>query len=62
MTTTYLDYFGCALQTEFFIADIQTLAFHYGAYKLRRRPNVTPLMLEPANGFALGAPKSCVAR
>lgn len=58
VTTTYLDYFGPAPRTEFFISDIQTLAFHYGAYKFRRMPNVTPALLEPGDGFALRAPRA----
>ena len=58
VTTTYLDYFGPAPRTRFFISDIRTLAFHYGAYKFRRTPNVTPISLEPGDGFALRAPQA----
>ena len=53
VTTTYSDFFGLGGLQRAYIADIQTLAFHYAAYKFKDRANVTPVLLVPDNDFGL---------
>jgi len=38
---------------KIYIADIQTLAFHYATYRFRYCSNVIPLLLTPENNFLL---------
>lgn len=51
--TTFFEFFGLRSKCEYHMADIQTLAFHYAAYKFRSHSNVQALMLSPENGFRL---------
>lgn len=53
VTLAYLTFFAQASQTRIVISDIPTLAFHYAAYTLGQRPNVTALELSAANEFAV---------
>jgi SAM-dependent methyltransferase len=53
IVTSYLEFFGPATETTFFVSDIQTLSFHYAAFKFRTRPNVVPTLLQPEHRFAL---------
>ena len=53
IVTSYLEFFGPATATTFFISDIQTLAFHYAAFKFRNRPRVISVLLRPDNRFTL---------
>ncbi|KPA15083.1 type 12 methyltransferase [Candidatus Magnetomorum sp. HK-1] len=45
--------FGKFKPEHIYIADIQTLAFHYGAFRFRHSSNITPLVLTPENNFEL---------
>lgn len=38
---------------KYYIADLQSLTFHYAAYSLRQHSRVTPLLLKPEKDFAL---------
>ncbi len=49
--TTFFEFLGFKKKCEYHLADIQTLAFHYGAYKFRAYKNVTPILLKPENEF-----------
>ena len=53
ITTALFEFFKLSKETKIFIADIQTIAFHYGAYKFRNCSNVIPLLLTPENDFLL---------
>jgi hypothetical protein len=53
IVTSYLEFFGPATTARFFVSDIQTLSFHYAAFKFRRRPNVIPRLLKPEDQFAV---------
>ncbi len=43
-------------QAKVYIADIQTAAFHYAAYRFRHAPNITPIPLLPETSFRLKLP------
>jgi hypothetical protein len=58
ITTNYFEFFRPKKDIEVYIADIQTLAFHYGAYKFRNCKNVIPVLLSPENNFQLDLNKS----
>lgn len=53
-TQYYLEFFDP--QAKAYIADIQTAAFHYAAYRFRKHPNVTAIPLLPEKDFALELP------
>jgi 2-polyprenyl-3-methyl-5-hydroxy-6-metoxy-1,4-benzoquinol methylase len=53
ITTTLFEFNAKAQQKKVYISDIQTLAFHYGAYKFRSAPRVEPILLRPENQFQL---------
>ena len=53
ITTALFEFFKLSKETKIFISDIQTIAFHYGAYKFRNCSNVIPLLLTPENDFLL---------
>ncbi len=48
---TSLFEFYTPMNQEIFIADIQTIAFHYAAYKFRKCSNVIPLPLLPESAY-----------
>jgi len=45
--------FGKIYPKRIYIADIQALPFHYGAYRFRNTSNVIPILLQPDNNFQL---------
>jgi len=51
--TTALYSFNRIKPEQVYLADIQTLPFHYGAYRFRHSSNITPLLLSPENDFTL---------
>jgi len=53
LTMSFFEFFKPARTSLFYMSDIQTLAFHYGAFRFRRCENVMPLLLHPENGFRL---------
>lgn len=46
-----------ASQIDMYIADIQTIAFHYACYRFRNHLNITPILLTPENNFCLKSDK-----
>lgn len=52
-TTSFCEFFKIPKKIKIFISDIQTLAFHYGAYKFRNCSNIIPILLVPENDFLL---------
>lgn len=55
ITTSLFEFLVDAPNIHFTIADIKTLAFHYGAYKFRACANVVPVLLEADTDFSLPA-------
>jgi len=53
VTTAFFDFYYSSRRVNVYIADIQTIAFHYGAYKFRRRTNVTPVLLLSEDNFQI---------
>lgn len=53
VTTSLFEFFRMRPEAQIYISDIQTLAFHYAAYRFRECSNVTPVLLRPENDFAL---------
>lgn len=53
ITTTLFEFSRSAANLRIFISDIQTLPFHYAAYKFQSCKNVTPIMLTPEEDFLL---------
>ena len=53
ITTSLFEFFKPDLVQQVYVSDIQTLAFHYAAYKFRERSNVLPVLLVPENNFQL---------
>lgn len=53
ITTSLFEFFEPPKDMQIYISDIQTLAFHYAAYKFRGCQNVVPWLLSPENGFLL---------
>jgi len=51
--TSLFEFFRMRPEAQVYISDIQTLAFHYAAYRFRECSNVTPVLLKPENDFAL---------
>lgn len=51
--TTLFDFFRLNKDIKIYISDIQTIAFHYAAYKFRSCSNVISLLLIPENNFLL---------
>lgn len=56
IASSLIEFFGLTDQ-KIYISDIQTLAFHYGAYKFRKHKNVTPVLLDPKDGFTPKSPE-----
>lgn len=56
ITTSLIEFYGLTDQ-KIYISDIQILAFHYAAYKLRKYPNVVPVLLDPEDGFFPKSPE-----
>jgi SAM-dependent methyltransferase len=54
VTTTFAEFFKRREISRAYIADIQTVSFHYAAFKFRLDPRVTPVLLRPDDDFALG--------
>lgn len=55
--TTLFEFFNLPKNVEIYIADIQTIAFHYASYKFRYCSNVNPILLMPDNDFLLDTDK-----
>ncbi len=53
ITTTIFEFFKLSKKTKIFISDIETIAFHYAAYKFQNCSNVIPILLVPENDFLL---------
>ncbi len=54
ITKTLFDfYYHKYANTKIYISDIQTVAFHYAAYRFRDKKNVIPILLIPENDFML---------
>jgi len=51
ITSTLFELHRPAREIEITISDIQTVAFHYGAYKFRECSNVHPVLLRPEKNF-----------
>lgn len=49
----YYELFKPKSQAEFYVADLQNLAFHYGAYRAQRNKRIKPLALLPEHDFQL---------
>ncbi len=53
ITTSLFEFYKLKKSTKIFISDIQTIHFHYAAFKFRKCSNVTPILLTPENDFLL---------
>ncbi len=53
ITTSLFEFHRLSKNIKIFISDIQTIAFHYAAFKFRRCSNVISVLLEPENNFLL---------
>ena len=53
ITTSLFEFYRPRENLQVYICDIQTLAFHYAAYRFRRCSNVKPILLVPENDFLL---------
>jgi SAM-dependent methyltransferase len=53
ITTALFEFFRLPKNIKIYISDIQTLAFHYAAYKFRGCSNVIPILLNPKKDFLL---------
>lgn len=53
VVTSLFEFFPAAKNRQIFIADIQTIAFHYATYKFRNCLKVTPILLTPEDRFQL---------
>ncbi len=53
ITTALYEFFHLHKNITIYLSDIQTIAFHYGAYKFRNCSNVIPILLTPENDFLL---------
>lgn len=58
ITTTLFEFFKPSSKMEIYLADIQTLSFHYAAYKFKNIPQVKPILLKPENNFLFSLKKS----
>jgi SAM-dependent methyltransferase len=54
ITASYFEFYAPKVAHRIILAEIETLAFHYGAYRFRRCSNVIPILLLPENDFQLG--------
>lgn len=52
ITTTLFEFYN-PKKMKIYIADIETLSFHYAVYKFRHNSNVSPIALKPKNDFLL---------
>ena len=52
ITTTLFEFYN-PKKMKIYIADIETLSFHYAAYKFRHNANVLPIALKPKSDFLL---------
>jgi len=55
ITASLFDLFGAGNRLKAYYSDIQTIAFHYAAYRFARYNNAKPLLLVPENDFSLPA-------
>ena len=53
IASSLLDFFGSKRNIRIYISDIQTIAFHYAAYRFSHFKNLVPLMLVPETNFKL---------
>ena len=53
ITASLLDFFSSKKSVKIYISDIQTIAFHYAAYRFLHFKNITPLLLVPETDFKL---------
>lgn len=53
ITTSFFEFFRPAEDVRIYISDIQTLPFHYAAFRFRKCANVSPVLLAPEDRFAL---------
>ncbi|MFN0132825.1 MAG: methyltransferase domain-containing protein [Phycisphaerales bacterium] len=62
VTSTLFEFTRPSRDVRITIADIQTIAFHYGVWRFRRCANVVPRLLGPENGFqlALSEPQDAI--
>lgn len=56
ITTSLVEFYGLTSQ-KIYISDIQILAFHYAAYKLRKYKNIIPILLNPNDNFSPKSPE-----
>ena len=53
VTASLYEFYKTKPGLKVYISDMQTLAFHYAAYRVRHCSNVIPLLLTPENNFRL---------
>jgi len=53
VATSFFDFYKSSSRVNVYVADIQTIAFHYGAYKFRQHSNVIPVLLAPEDNFQI---------
>ena len=53
ITASLFEFFGAKAGLKIYYSDIQTIAFHYAAYRFAKYKNAIPLMLTSENGFKL---------
>lgn len=53
VTASLYEFFKVKPEFKIYIADIQTLAFHFAIYRFRHCSNVIPILLKPENDFLL---------
>lgn len=53
ITTSLFEFYQAQKDIKIYITDIETLTFHYAAYKFRQCSNVIPILLVPENHFLL---------
>lgn len=51
--TSLYEFYKLPKSLKIYISDIQSITFHYAAYKFRRCSNVLPILLTPENDFLL---------
>lgn len=53
LTHAALKFLGSSRRSQFYLADLASLPYHYAAWRLRGQPNVKVELLAPENGFSL---------
>ncbi|MEY2817109.1 MAG: hypothetical protein RL275_572 [Chloroflexota bacterium] len=53
ITASLYEFFGMRKEIKIYFSDIQTIAFHYAAYRFVRYQNANPVTLKPENDFKL---------